>query len=418
MPASHAKLSPSSAHEWLNCSMSIWMKEQYGHLDPHRFSAANAQGTIKHAVIEKCLREDIDPYGFVGQEFRLGDYRENDEEMPEEWREYRYEFTEDDADTIMGALDEIDAIGGDRVIELRVDLGHILPDQFGTLDLGIIIEHADGWVTIIIWDNKFGRVAVTPVENDQLMIYANGFYHNLVKPRFGKKVRKIVLMIFQPTVKGGGGEWSTNLPDLIEYGRYVESRGRNVMDREPEANPGHVQCKYCIGAKLMKCEAYVKWNTDTIKSLFTKGEEMDDLIERGEPPCLKFNGVDPKMRSWIIENFPMMKRFVERLEDDAFEDAYSGANPVPGKKLVYGNRSRRKYRNQEAAEKRIVDRLGEEAAFTKKVIGPAQLEKAVGKKEIRDFDDIIEQGEAKLVLVDDRDARPKVKSVRDMLNED
>ena len=41
-----------------------------------------------------------------------------------------------------------------------------------------------------------------------------------------------------------------------------------------------------------------------------------------------------------------------------------------------------------------------------------------GKKEIRDFDDIIEQGEAKLVLVDDRDARPKVKSVRDMLNED
>lgn len=413
----HATLSPSSAHEWLNCGLSVVMKKTFGHLDPNRYSAANAQGTIKHAVIERCLTENLDPYDFVGKEMRLGDFREDDEEMPQEWADYTYEFTEDDADTLMTALDEIDSYDGEKVVEFRVDLSKWLPGQFGTLDLGIIIEHHDGTVTIIIWDNKFGRVAVSPVENVQLMLYALGFYENLVREKYGKKVRKFKLVIFQPLVRGGGGEWECSLADLLEFGKYVIPRGINATKSNPVANPGPVQCEWCIGAKLSKCQAHYDWNKKIMQKMFAEGEDLDDLVENDEIPCLKFNGVDPKTRSWIIDNFGMFKKFVERLEEQAFEDAYIG-NPVPGKKLVLGNRPRRKYRNAEAAAERVEAAVGKDNAYTKKLIGPATLEKAVGKKNMGEYDDIIDKGEAKLVLVDEDDARPRVKSIRDMFNED
>lgn len=415
--AAHAKLSPSSAHEWMNCPLSITMKELYEHLDPHRYSVANAQGTIKHHVIERCLNENLDPYHFVDTEFRLGDLREEDDAMPQEWQDYTYEFTEDDADTMMIALDEIDSYPGERFIEYRVDTSKYCgPNQFGTLDLAVIIPVRKGVVDLLIWDNKFGRVAVNPFENMQMSLYGLCFWENIVS-KMDVRVRRVIIRVWQPLVVGAGGRWVTTLDYLEDFGEKVKKAAKKALGENPKANPGPVQCEYCIGAKTGKCEANYKWNRDVLIAAFAEGEEIDDLIENDEVPCFKFNGVSPKERTWLIDNFPMFKRFIERLENQAFRDAYYGTDVVPGKKLIYGNRPRRKYRNAVRAEGRIVASIGEERAYTKKLISPAQLEKEVGKTKIGDYEDIIERGEAKLVLVDEHDSRPRVKSIREMFEE-
>lgn len=413
----HAKLSPSSAHEWLNCALSVKMKELYQHLDPNRFSTANADGTIKHAVIEECLREDSDPFQFVGKEFRLGDYRDDSDDMPQEWQDYIYEFTEDDAETIMDALDKIDLYRGEKHIELKVDLTRWCgPKQFGTLDLGMIIPLEDNWVDVLIWDNKFGRVKVSPVKNRQLMLYALGFYEMFLRGE-NYRIRNFIIRIWQPYVQGGGGEWECDLKTLLAFGKTVVPAAEAALAPNPKAVPGVPQCDYCIGAKTMKCQAHVDWHKNSIKSMLADDEDLDELIKNDELPCLKFNGVDADTRAWILKNFGALQKFVSRLGEAEFEDAYYG-NPTPGKRLAYGNRPRRKYRDSALAEGRIVPILGEKKAFTRKLISPAQLEKLVGKKNMSPYDDLIDKGEAKLVLVDEEDTRPRVKSIRDMLNEE
>lgn len=416
---SHSTLSPSSSHEWLACSLSVKMRELYSHLDPNRYSEANAQGTIKHAVIERCLRKEYDPYRFVGDVFRLGDFREDDEDMPQEWADYEYEFTEDDADTIMLALDQIDTYEGEKFIEYRVDLSRFCGEgQKGTLDLAILMPIEDDFfdIDVLLWDNKFGRVGVNAYKNSQLMLYGIGIHDNIVKPR-KLRVRNYIIRIWQPYVKGGGGEWTISAKNLMKFAEKVKPLAKAALGPNPTANPGPEQCEWCIGAKLSKCEANFDWNVKTLKKMLADDEDIDELVEKDEIPCLKFNGVDPKTRSWLINNFDMFKKFIERLETQAFEDAYYG-NPVPGKKLARGNSPHRKYRNKVEAETVIVENLGSDKAYTKKVISPAQLEKIVGRAKMDEYSHLIERGEPKLILVDEHDSRPRVRSIREMFEDD
>lgn len=414
----HATLSPSSAHEWLNCALSVKMREMYSHLDPNRYSIANAQGTIKHHVMEYCMTNDCDPYGFVGTEIRLGDLREDDEDMPDEWANYVYEITEDDADTFMGALDKIDAMGLQEIrVEHKVNLSKYCgPKQFGTLDLAGLIPLHDGWYDVLVWDNKFGRVPVAAYKNVQLMLYALGIWENIYS-KMDIRIRSFQIRIFQPLVKGGGGEWEISLGRLKKFGAYVIPKAEKALADDAVAKPGPVQCEYCIGAKLMKCKANYDWNVSVLKAMLAEGEDLDELVEEDQMPCLKFDGVDVKTRTWLLDNFEMFKRFVDRLEDQAFEDTYYGREET-GKKLIYGNSPRRRFRNAEVAEPIVVAKIGAEKAFVKKLVSPAQLEKAVGKKNMGEYEELIDKGERKLVLVDKNDSRPGVKSIRDMFNDD
>jgi hypothetical protein len=156
----HAKLSPSSAEGWSTCLDYVFANEGL----PDEDSEPAAEGTVAHGFSDACFSFGVDPYDFVG--------------TTTEYKGFSFEWTEDDADLLYPGIERIRALPGTFYGEHRVSLLKWLgPDQFGTLDRGVV---SDDLITIS--DLKWGRgVPVSPIRNKQLMLYALGFWWNVAR---------------------------------------------------------------------------------------------------------------------------------------------------------------------------------------------------------------------------------------------
>lgn len=384
----HARLAPSSAAMWARCALSPRMVEQFGDDDENEYSA---EGTILHDIMERCLVEEVAPYKFVGEVFRHGGYE--------------VEFTEDDADMLAEGIDMIDSIPGKLFVEKRVKLDRWMPGQFGTLDVGIV-----GKRRITIWDNKFGMVPVSPIENYQLRLYALGFWYYIARQL--TDVTDFRLIIWQPRVSGGGGFWDTTLDDLLEFGVEMKFAAKRTYEANPKANPGPVQCQYCPGAKHRKCTAYHEYNLRTVIQDF---DDLDDNIEHGLPPRMPIKGMTPERRSYLLEHRPMIEKWFERLHAEAIDDAYAG-RPVPGKKLVLGRHPPRRWKDKEEAEKRLSQLLRDDA-YNRKLKSPTQAEEELGPRGYERVAGLVDRGEPKPILVDERDARPAIPGLMELFDD-
>jgi hypothetical protein len=353
-----------------------------------------AEGTILHSFMEDCLREDCDAFHFVGET------REHDG--------YKLELTDELADLLQVGLDEIDTIPGKLFVERRVDLGRWMPDQFGTCDVGIVDRKC-----IHIWDHKFGYLPVSPVENEQLMLYGLGFWDNIA--RHHTDTKNFRLHIFQPRAPGGGGEWDVSLDDLLAFGVEVKKKARATYDEDAPRIPGKVQCAYCDGAKTLRCPEYNEFH---LKLIVDEFDEMDEAIELGVGPRLRpSNLLTPERRSFIIENWPSITKWYERLHADALDDAIRGL-PVPGLKAVMGRNPPRKWRDEVEVEPRLKRALGEDA-YTKKLVSPTQAEKLLPPSLYSKLaSEHLAKREPKPTLVSEHDSREPVASVIDLFDDD
>lgn len=387
----HARLSPSSAGRWLRCPGSVNFLERLDEADSGGLPAA--EGTILHGIVEDCLRNDADPYSYVGKTLEADGFE--------------VEITEKMADLIQDTLDEIDTIPGKMVIEHRVDLGRWMPGQFGTLDVGFI-----GRKLITIYDHKFGFNPVSPVKNYQLMLYALGFWDNIAQHE--TDAEEFELIINQPRVSGGGGRWRVSLDDLLAFGKRAKAGAKATYDPDAPRIPGPAQCAYCEGARSLSCREYSEYNLSMIVRDF---DILDEAAELGMPPSLpKPNSLTPERRSVIIEHRPMIDKWLDRLHEQALDDALRGL-PTPGLKAVLGRSPARKWKDNEAAEKRLVRLLGEDA-YTKKVLSPTQAETELAPSMYASFGPFIDSGQRKPVLVSDQDSRPAIPSVVDLFDDD
>ena len=91
------------------------------------------------------------------------------------------------------------------------------------------------------------------------------------------------------------------------------------------------------------------------------------------------------------------KLITERLQSGEGFDGY---------KLVAG-RSVRQWCDDDKAEAALSELLGEDA-YTRKMLSPAQAEKALGKAKAKDIADLIVKGEGKPTLAPESDKRPAV----------
>lgn len=394
----HSTLGPSVAHRYIRCPGAPELEKQV----PDSAGIEAAYGTCFHEAAALCAEFGLDPLDLVGMKVNCPPHG-------------LIEFTQAMARNMQPGLDYLNALIGQGdilLVEQRLSLENWLgPDQFGTTDIAVISK--EKW-RIIVFDWKYGAgVPVSPVENEQAMLYFAGVWDNYAGDIFESVAWEqgvdpsdadfydsieVQIIIEQPRAPGGGGVWVTNVAALLK--RLEKIRAAAERTREPNAPriPGDYQCQFCRG------KPYCKEHADHMLAMFdTRLEEveMDFLLDK---PLELPVAMTPEARSHILLHKTQIEGWLKDLHAAAYNDAENG-DPVPGMKLVEGRRPPRGWKDEARAAVVVSHKLGEKA-YTKKLLSPAQVEEEVGKALYKKhFEAFVIKGDPKPQLVAEKDGR-------------
>jgi len=322
--SAHAKLGPSGADGWFTCAGKIAAEEGL----PDDTSEAAAEGTFAHQISEECLAFGLDPYDFVGHRLVVDGYS--------------FEWTADDADALALGIDQIRAFPGTFYGEQRVDLSHWLGEgQFGTLDRAVISPDL-----IVLGDLKWGRgIPVSPVDNKQLKLYALGLWRAHAAETHTDPATKFLFIIDQPRCSGGGGEWSTTLRELLEFGEEARVAAERTRDPNAPRTASEKGCMFCRRRNAPGgCSTYDEFMLDLIG---TKFEELDVDIAVAAPPFLPI-GMTPERRGHVVRHRKLIENWLDTLHDIHLDETIRG-RPAGGLKAVEGRKSPDKWFDASAA---------------------------------------------------------------------
>ena len=188
-------------------------------------------------------------------------------------------------------------------------------------------------------DFKYGRVDVSPVENEQLMIYALGIYREHVVPVYGANISGVNLIIAQPRSLMPGPRvksWTCSLDHLMQFEQRVKEAVLAVVHK-PEFRPGD-WCTYCPA--LGECPP----TQEQARSL---------------GPLLATAQMGPLEAARILS----AKKLIEKKLKDAAavgKEALLSRQEVPGFRLGVSTKFRQ-WRDEEQAKDAIVEAFGASA---------------------------------------------------------
>lgn len=205
---SHSLIAPSSASRWVNCPGSVQMVKQY----PDTKSSESAdEGTEAHDWSYKVLTGVAKP-----------------EDVP--------------SDFIEGVMLYVNDVEKNRLdlksySEVKLAAPGIHLEFFGTSDFVAVSDQY-----AIIWDFKYGRVAVNPFENWQGIGYAAGVvtaYPN---------VKDIEIRIVQPRSPHASRRvqcWIISVEDLQPYFEKMRIAAAEALDSPESRLFAGMHCQYC-----------------------------------------------------------------------------------------------------------------------------------------------------------------------------
>jgi hypothetical protein len=371
---------------------------------PGTTSVYAAEGTVLHAIAAACLNEaSKDPWDWIGQTLQSDGFD--------------IEITAEKVFSMVRGLDWLREQPGQRWVEQTVALDPWLPDQRGTIDV-LLWDPERRHVTVFDW--KFGiGVPVSAVSNSQICIYAAGAIQNLLRP-IGADPLTVSLIIEQPRCRGGGGRWDITITELKQFMGTVEAAAIIALSPNAPLVAGLDQCRYCpaktrapAAGALTGCTTHDRFLLDLVQVDF---EALDAAEAVCDDLALPRN-LSPERRSHVIRNAPMMRKWLDQLEDTALSDAVAG-NTVPGFKAVIGDEGDREWRDAVAAEALLIGALADDA-WNKKLKSPTQAEKALKPRKKQPGDPvawdaltkIIMRKSGKPTLVSASDARPAIEPV-------
>lgn len=390
----HSKLSPSSAHRWIECPGSI--RESEG--TPNTSSVFADEGTAAHTLAELCLRQGTDAVDFLGGhvDVKTGKvYRSEglgdrvftiDDEMVDAVQVY--------VDTVRGLIEP-----GDEVeYEAKLDLTHIPGMGFGT---GDCVVYKPARRHLVIADLKYGKgVAIDAENNPQTRTYALGAskrFHN-------RGVDTIESVIVQPRCPHPDGvvrRENIDIVDLVEFRIEIEAAAAATAALDAPLHPGE-WCRFCPAAPT--CPALRE------KVLATAEMEFGS---DAEPPVVE--NMTPRAVGAVLRAAAIIKDWLKRVEERAHQMAMDGTPPEDERgpfKLV-ASRATRRWRDDDATVKylgAVVELTDEQIYADPKLRSPAQIEKIIGTKRKAEIADLIVAKSSGTILVPQDDPRMPAKA--------
>lgn len=351
----HARLSPSSAEKWAECTASVKACEGY----PNASSEPARKGTAEHLVLEECILFSDDPQRYLGRIVRFwsGD-TEHGWTVPPGEKESNHVVLDQDAcdrvDSAVAFVERVAALTGARVYaERRVPIGHVTGEHGarGTSDIVLLYGR-----TLHVMDLKAGRMEVrvrradgTP--NLQLALYALGVIEDLGLTE--ADIDDIVLTVIQPML-GATPETRLSWAELMATGEWLRQRAIEV-DANPTYRPGAKACEWCPARG--ECRPAAEFVLAQMKRSL-------DVAWLGE----------------MYEQIPMVRGWADAVEAKVKETLLSG-HPVSlpsGEALGLdtGRRGSREWKNDDAvASAMLAAGVAEELIYEPRVVrSPAKIE--------------------------------------------
>lgn len=377
MPGTHALLSPSAAHRWLNCTAAPRLEENAADNE----TDYAAEGTLAHAYCARHLKT------FLGQDVTA----ENQE--IEEYAQYNSgemaEYTETYKTIVLEKYNAARAKTKDALllVETRLDFSDYVPEAFGTADAIII---ADGTMEVI--DFKYGKgVKVSATDNPQMKIYAIGAYNRFT---FEYNIDRVRMTIVQPRIDNLS-EFELTATDLLHWAELtLKPKAAEAFSGKGKQQPGP-WCQFCkVKAQCKKLA----------------GVAINLASDKNDPKLLS----PAEIAEIILPNIDVVKSWLKGVEEYTLQQALAGT-AYPGYKIVEG-RSVRKISDPVAVQNLLTANGYDEADYLK----PAELrtitdlEKLIGKKKFGTLcADYITKPQGKPTLVPESDKRPAFNAAAD-----
>lgn len=375
---SHALLSASGSHRWLNCTPSAKMEEGFADTT----SEAAKEGTLAHEIAElkliKHFRVDMMPKRQITS--KINALKKSELYQPE-----MDGHTDKYVDYIKSVSLKYDN-SPTVIIEARLDLSSYIKGGFGTADCILI-----GGGTLQVVDLKYGKgVPVSAERNPQLMIYALGA---LERYSLIYDIQHIVLSIVQPRLSDSASEYELSAEELREFGEYVRERASLAYDGKGEFSPDEHTCRFC------KAKAVCKARADKNTELWFKGVPDVKILSNEEIGEYLKKGKD--VAAWVSD-----------LKDYALNECLAGRS-INGWKAVEG-RSTRKWSNEDLALNTLIATgVDSSLLYETKPLTLAKIEKLVSTKEMAAVADYIIKPPGSPTLVEESDKRKAINTIEE-----
>lgn len=396
---SHAKLSPSGAHRWMNCPASVVLEEGY----PDTSSAYAAEGTAAHEIASKLLTDpEYEPP--VGETVEIDGHKVL---ITRSMLDYVYDYV---------CRVRLLAEGKELLVERRLPIDHVTgeAEACGTGDAIII---GDGEITIV--DLKFGMGEVVEAEgNQQMQMYALGAVREYsVLDDF----EKITMVIDQPRIRdvptshtitadelaafsveaSAAAERALNLVSMVKGGLPVEDLARQHY------NPGEKTCRWCkakASCAALREEVMLAVSGSTTERATPEefaqfvAVEVDDMVGNN-------------YLSIAMAKADMVEDWLKSVRAEAERRMLEGET-IEGFKLVAGRAGPRKWTDAAEAEKimKTSMRLKIEEMYDMALISPTTAEKRLKDtpKRWARLQPLISRSEGKISVAPVSDKRPAV----------
>lgn len=274
---SHSILSFSGRKRWKSCPISVQMSK--GMSDSS--GPAAAEGTCAHTVAEHYVKQHFalpgaPAAGAVAPDQVPPPWLDLKGDTPQRWNETLRHHGRGYRDFIKSRI-PAGATDVAVVVEMRVAIGSISPDLFGTADC-LVLYRLDGVWHLIVVDYKYGfadvDVGTYDEPNEQLAAYAVAAAEALGEK--GIRPEKLALAVYQPRRPLAAPSQTL----ALDAAWLAIERAKLVREVAAVANPGAPvpgdHCRYCKGKP--KCPA-VHSSLSTALAAYAGEKNLLDMPE-------------------------------------------------------------------------------------------------------------------------------------------